>query len=213
MDGDIAPLSQLVKVCQAHEAALLVDEAHATGVLGPQGAGLTAALGLESQVDLRMGTLSKSLGCVGAYVTGSQPVLSLLVHRARSLVFSTSLPPALCWAAKAAVELCALDDARRARLWANIRFFAEGLRALGFDAHPRSAIFPVVVGTPEAAVEASRKLRAGGVLAKPIRPPTVPPGTSRLRFAVTAAHRKEHLERALSLLADLEISPHAHVHA
>ncbi len=205
MDGDLAPLPELVAACQRHGAALLVDEAHATGVLGPRGAGLCAALGLTREVDLRMGTLSKALGCYGAYVAGPAAVLQLLVQRARPLVFSTSLPPALCAAAEAALQLCAQEPARRERLARHIQTFARGLRALGFPAQGTSAIFPVVLGSPEAALDASRALRERGLLVKAIRPPTVPPGTSRLRFALSAAHTDEHLALALEALAALEV--------
>ncbi len=205
MDGDLAPLAELVPLARAHGAALLVDEAHATGVLGPRGAGLCEALGLGDQVDLRMGTLSKSLGAFGAYVATSHAVAQLLLSRARPLVFSTSLPAALCAAAEAAVDLVEQDTALRARLWRHIRRFSEGLRALGLPAEPRSAVFPVVLGTPEAALAAAARLREAGLLVKAIRPPTVPEGTSRLRFCLSAAHEDEDLERALQALATLPL--------
>ncbi|HSP80489.1 MAG TPA: 8-amino-7-oxononanoate synthase, partial [Myxococcaceae bacterium] len=188
MDGDHAPLRELVSVCRSHGAALLVDEAHATGVLGSRGAGLCDELGLEDAVDIRMGTLSKALGGMGAYICSSRSVVELVLNRARPLVFSTALPAALCAAAEAAVELVERDDSLRSRLWRNIRRFSDGLRALGLPAEPRSAIFPVILGEPEHALEASRALRAEGLLVKAIRPPTVPVGTSRLRFCLSAAH-------------------------
>ena len=197
MDGDHAPLREIVEVCRAHRAALLVDEAHATGVLGPRGAGLCEELGLEGVVDVRMGTLSKALGGLGAYICASRAVVELVLNRARPLVFSTALPAALCAAAEAAVDLVEYDEAVRARLWRNIRRFAEGLRALGLPAETRSAIFPVILGEPERALEASRALRARGLLVKAIRPPTVPEGTSRLRFCLSAAHTEGHVDLAL----------------
>ncbi len=200
MDGDVAPLRELVTVCRAHGAALLVDEAHATGVLGPRGAGLCEALGLEAEVDVRMGTLSKALGGLGAYICASRPVVELVLHRARPLVFSTALPAALCAAAEAAIELVERDEALRARLWRNIHRFADGLRAMGLPAEARSAVFPVILGEPERALAASRALRAQGLLVKAIRPPTVPVGTSRLRFCLSAAHTEAHVDRALEAL-------------
>ena len=203
MDGDCAPLRDLVAVCQAQGAALLVDEAHATGVLGERGSGLCEALGVEDAVDVRMGTLSKALGGMGAYIAASRPVVEWVMQRARPLVYSTALPAALCAAAEAAVELVERDDVLRPRLWRNIRRFAAGLRALGFVAEERSAIFPVIVGEPERAVAASRALRARGLLVKAIRPPTVPDGTSRLRFCLSAAHTEGHLELALAGLRAL----------
>jgi 8-amino-7-oxononanoate synthase len=205
MDGDLAPLQEIVRVCQAHGAALLVDEAHATGVLGARGSGLCEELGLGDAVDVRMGTLSKALGGLGAYICASRPVVELVLNRARPLVFSTALPAALCAAAEAAVDLVELDDALRARLWRNIRRFSEGLRSLGFLAEPRSAVFPVIVGEPERAVAASRALRARGLLVKAIRPPTVPEGTSRLRFCLSAAHTEGHVDLALQGLRSLNL--------
>jgi 8-amino-7-oxononanoate synthase len=205
MDGDLAPLAELVEVCRAHGAALLVDEAHATGVLGERGAGLCEALGLEGAVDVRMGTLSKSLGGLGAYIAASRPVVDLVLQRARPLVFSTALPAALCAAAEVAVDLVERDDTLRARLWRNIHRFSRGLRELGFIAEPRSAIFPVIVGDPERAVAASQALRSRGLLVKAIRPPTVPEGTSRLRFCLSATHTEGQLDLALSALRALSL--------
>ncbi len=203
MDGDRAPLRQLTQLCEQTGAALLVDEAHATGVCGPTGAGLCEELGLSPEV--RMGTLSKALGGFGAYAACSADVRQWLFNRARSVVYSTSLPPAVCAVGTAAIAKVRREPALRERLWRNIRLFAAGLRKLGLPAHEDSAIFPVVIGAPEAAVSASRTLRAAGLLVKPIRPPTVPEGTSRLRFALCAGHTEEHLHRALEALAKLEL--------
>lgn len=205
MDGDRAPLEALVEVCRRHGAALLVDEAHATGVLGPRGAGLCEALGLESEVDLRMGTLSKALGCFGAFVATRGPLAELLFHRARSLVFSTSLPPAICAAASEAVRIVEEEPALRETLWRNIRYLAQGLRALGVDAQESSPIFPVVLGEADRAVEAARLLREQGLLVKPIRPPTVPAGSSRLRIALSASHTGAHLDQLLEALSGLPL--------
>ncbi len=204
MDGDVAPLADVVEVCRRAGAALLVDEAHATGVHGERGAGLCEALGLTRAVDVRMGTLGKALGTFGAYVATSAPLADLFVNRARSLVFSTALPASTCAAAEAAVQLVEHDGELRARLWRNIHTFASGLRALGHPAQPTSAIFPVQLGSAERAVAAAAFLRARGLLVKPIRPPTVPVGTSRLRFALSAAHTPAHLQLALDALQDLK---------
>ncbi|WP_163780970.1 8-amino-7-oxononanoate synthase [Myxococcus vastator] len=200
MDGDVAPLRDLVAACRAHGAALMVDEAHATGVLGARGAGLCDELGLEHEVDLRMGTLSKALGGMGAYVATSRAVADLLVSRARPFVFSTALPAHLCAAAEAAVDAVEGDPDLRERLWRNIRRFADGLRGLGVRAEPRSAVFPIILGEPERALDAARRLREAGVLVKAIRPPTVPEGTSRLRFCLSAAHTVGHVDLALEAL-------------
>ncbi|MCI0669255.1 MAG: 8-amino-7-oxononanoate synthase [Myxococcaceae bacterium] len=202
MDGDLAPLTRIAALCREHGAALMVDEAHATGVLGPGGAGLVEQLGLQEQVELRMGTLGKALGAYGAYIACARPLAELLVNRARSLVFSTALPPAVCAAASAAVKRVRADGALRERLWRHIHRFASGLSALGFPAEPRSAVFPVVVGAPEAALEASAFLRERGLLVKAIRPPTVPQGTSRLRFSLSASHTEAHVDAALRALEE-----------
>lgn len=200
MDGDLAPLPALAEVCARAGAALLVDEAHATGVLGARGSGLCEATGVRP--DVRMGTLGKALGGFGAYAATSRAVADLLVNRARSVVFSTTLPPALCEALVVAVDLLEHDPELRPRLWRNVRRFVEGLRRLGLEAEPRSAIVPVVLGTPERALRASAFLRERGLLAKPIRPPTVPEGTSRLRFALSAAHTEAQIDRALQALEE-----------
>ncbi len=198
MDGDRAPLAGLAALCARHELGLYVDEAHATGVVGTRGAGLCEAVGVTP--DVRMGTLSKGLGCVGAYVTSSPALRELLLNRARSLVFSTALPPAMCAAAEAALERVRTDPWLRTALWRNIHHLSRGLRALGLPAHEDSAIFSVVLGEPERAVAASKRLREQGLLVKAIRPPTVPPGTSRLRIAVTAGHQAADLDALLSAL-------------
>ncbi len=200
MDGDAAPLRSLAEVCARAGAALLVDEAHATGVLGARGAGGCEAAGV--QPDVRMGTLGKALGGFGAYAATSRAVVDLLVNRARSVVFSTTLPPALCEALVVAVDLLEHDPELRPRLWRNVRRFAEGLGSLGLPAEARSAIVPVVLGTPERALRAAAFLRERGLLVKPIRPPTVPEGTSRLRFALSAAHTEAQVDRALQALEE-----------
>ena len=200
MDGDSAPLGALSEVCERAGAALLVDEAHATGVLGRRGSGLCEATGVRA--DVRMGTLGKALGGFGAYAATTRALADLLLNRARSVVFSTTLPPALCEAMVVAIDLLEHDPELRPRLWRNIRRFVDGLRTLGFAAEARSAIVPVVLGTPERALRASAFLRERGLLVKPIRPPTVPEGTSRLRFALSAAHTEAHVDRALQALEE-----------
>lgn len=200
MDGDRAPLTALATVCQEGGAALVVDEAHATGVLGDRGAGLCELTGVVP--DVRMGTLGKALGVFGAYAAGSRRVMDLLVNRARSVVFSTTLPPALCEAATVAVDLLEHDPELRPRLFRNVQRFVAGVRTLGFPAEPNSAIVPLVLGSPERALAASAFLRERDILAKAIRPPTVPEGSSRLRFALSAAHTEAQVDRALQALQE-----------
>jgi 8-amino-7-oxononanoate synthase len=200
MDGDRAPLSELAWVCARAGAGLLVDEAHATGVLGARGAGLCELTGVTP--DVRMGTMGKALGVFGAYAAGSRALMDFLLNRARSVVFSTTLPPALCEAVLVAVDLLQNDPELRPRLWRNIRHFVDGVRALGIAAQAESAIVPVILGTPERAMAAADFLRQRGVLVKAIRPPTVPEGTSRLRFALSAAHTEQQVDRALHALRE-----------
>lgn len=201
MDGDRAKVAELSALCRREGLGLVVDEAHATGVLGARGAGLCEVAGVTP--DVLMGTLSKGLGCVGAYVTGSHALRELLFNRARSLVFSTALPPAMCAAAEAALHRVRTDAWLRTALWRNIHHFARGLRALGLPAHEDSAIFSVVLGEPERAVAASKRLREQGLLVKPIRPPTVPQGTSRLRITLSAAHEIAELDSLLAAVSEL----------
>jgi 8-amino-7-oxononanoate synthase len=203
MDGDAADLRALADACAREGAMLAVDEAHASGVIGPRGAGLCAALRVDA--DLRLTTLSKAYGTYGAAVVSSAAVRDLLVNRARSLLFSTGLPPALAAASLAALHISAGAEGEqlRERLWRSIRRFAGGLRELGIVAREESAIFPVILGSPERALAAAAKLRERGVLAKAIRPPTVPARTSRLRFALTAALTDAHLDTALAALREI----------
>ena len=204
MDGDLAPLADLADACERHAAALVVDEAHAFGVFGPKGRGLSDALGLASRVDVRMFTLGKAAGSFGAFAVGSEPIVEWLRQRARSFVFSTSLPPPVCAASGAGLQLLAGADGLRRHLWQLIEQLAAGLGALGIEAQARSPVFPIVLGSPARALEASQALRARGLLVKAIRPPTVPEGTSRLRVSLSAAHTKAHVDQLLEALETME---------
>ena len=204
MDGDAAPLREIADVCERHGAMLYVDEAHATGVLGPTGAGLAEALGVADRVDVHMGTLGKALGSFGAYVAGSRRLVDLLVSRARTFIFTTALPPAACGAAIAALDVLAAEPSRRERLRALTARMKAGLARLGFDVSRVVApIFPVVLGTEERALAAARALRDRGFFVRAIRPPTVPRGTSRLRVALTAGHTEAQLDAFLDALEEV----------
>ncbi len=196
MDGDLAPLPELSELCAMNDVGLMVDEAHATGVFGPRGAGLCEALKVTP--DVVMGTLSKSIGAMGAYVASAAVIREMLLNQARSLVFSTALPATMCCAARAGLRALG-DPHRRDRLWANINHLAQGL-----GVEPRSSIFSVVLGAPDKAVSAAAALREQGLLVKAIRPPTVPVGTSRLRIAVTAAHTAQQVEQLLGGLKSID---------
>ena len=204
MDGDAAPLREIVELCDRHGAMLYLDEAHSTGVLGETGAGLAEAVGVTDRVDVLMGTLGKALGSFGAFVAGSRDLTDWLVSRARTFVFTTALPPAACAAAIAALDVLEAEPGRRARLDALSLRMKAGLEALGFPMEDVVApIFPVVLGEERRALEASRLLRERGYLVKAIRPPTVPRGTSRLRVSLTASHTPGQVDGFLAALKEV----------
>ncbi len=202
MDGDRAPLREIVELEDHHGALLLVDEAHSVGVVGPHGRGLAAELGLAARVDVQMGTLSKALGAAGGYVAGRRSLVDLLVNRARSFIYSTATPPPIAAAALAAVEFLETDagERRRLALWANIHALHAALPPAPEIQNPNSklqtpppasCILPWIVGDERAALDLSARLADAGFLAPAIRYPTVPRGTARLRLTVTARHRPE----------------------
>jgi 8-amino-7-oxononanoate synthase len=205
MDGDLAPLVELRALANEHQAVLIIDEAHATGVLGPSGRGLAAAVGV--QADVHIATLGKSFGTFGAYVCGARPLIDFLLHRARSFVFTTSLPPAVVTASQTALALIETDAGMnlRARLSAHIGRFAKGLKELGRLAPGagKTPIFPVHIGDEARTMKATEALLARGIYAQGVRPPTVAKGTSRLRFALMATHTDEHITGALAALRAL----------
>jgi len=204
MDGDAAPLAEIADACGRHGAMLYVDEAHSTGVLGPTGAGLAEALGVSHRVDAIMGTLGKALGSFGAFVCGEPRLRELLVSRARTFIFTTALPPAACGAALAALDVLRDEPERRARLQALFTRMKAGIEALGFPIPTVVApIFPVVLGEERLALEASRRLRERGYFVRAIRPPTVPPGTSRLRVTLTAGHDEAQVDGFLGALGEV----------
>ncbi len=202
MDGDRAPLAALVALADGYHSWLMVDEAHATGALGPHGGGLADAEDLRDRVTVQMGTLGKALGGAGAYVAGSRALVDVLVNRARAFVYTTGLAPAAVAAAGAALDLVRTEPGRRAALAANADALRDGLRAIGFDAGGDTHIVPVMVGDNRRALALADALRARGVLAHAIRPPTVPPGTARLRVTPMATHTRAQLARALDAFAD-----------
>lgn len=205
MDGDAAPLGGIVELANRHGAFVIVDEAHATGVLGPTGRGGVEESGTTDSVDVQVATLGKALGCAGAYVTGGRRLIEFLRNRARSFIFSTSVPPVAAGMAIEAFSLVDREPERRDRLGENRRRMAEGLKSLkslGAGAFAgRSAIFPLVVGGNERAARLAGRLYEEGVLVPAIRPPTVPEGTARLRLTVTAAHSGEDIDRVLNVLS------------
>jgi glycine C-acetyltransferase/8-amino-7-oxononanoate synthase len=201
MDGDIAPLGELVSLARRHDCRLLVDEAHATGCVGPGGRGSVAGAGLAGEVDVVVGTLGKALGGYGAYVCGSGELIDFLINSARPFIFSTAPPPPAVAAALAALELLVERPSQVGRLRANAAALRDGLRSAGLEpAGSETQIVPLVIGETADAMALCERLLAEGLFAQAIRPPTVPPGTSRLRLTTMATHRIADLRRAARLI-------------
>jgi glycine C-acetyltransferase/8-amino-7-oxononanoate synthase len=197
MDGDVAPLPELLELARRHGARLMVDEAHATGAIGPGGRGAAAAAGLSGEVDVIVGTLGKALGSYGAYVCASSETVDYLVNRARSFIFSTAPPPPAVGAAHAALGVLEAEPERVERLAANAQVLREALAAEGLTASGSTTqIVPIWVGEAEPTMELCERALARGVFAQGIRPPTVPEGSSRLRFTVMATHEPDDLRHA-----------------
>ena len=226
MDGDVAPLRELCDLAERFEADVLVDEAHGTGVFGEHGRGVCEHLGVEDRVAVRVGTLSKAIGTLGGFVAGSQSLVDWLWNKARPQVFSTALPPAICAAAAAAVEIIRSEPERRTKLWQNCEVVAGTLRVpLGLSSDSQVAtrqssadgtrsvpatigpIISILLGDPDAAVAAQRKLEERGFLVAAIRPPTVPQGTSRLRISLSAAHDESALKTLVAALQEVVSVP------
>ncbi|HWT24396.1 MAG TPA: 8-amino-7-oxononanoate synthase [Solirubrobacteraceae bacterium] len=202
MDGDLAPLEGIVGLARRHGARVVVDEAHATGVVGPGGRGLVASLGLEREVDVVVGTLGKALGSYGAFACCGARMASYLVNRARTLMFSTALPPPSVGAALTALRLLREDPAMVARLQANAAVLRDSLAARGFDVGAGGMpIVPLVVGDPREAMALCQAALRRGAFAQAIRPPTVPEGTSRLRIVAMATHTEGELRGAARTFA------------
>ena len=195
MDGDVAPLAEIAELAGRYDCRVMVDEAHATGCVGPGGRGSVAAAGLSDEVDVVMGTLGKALGNYGAYVCGSSELTEYLVNVCRPLIFSTALPPSVVLGAQRALEL--VNESRIERLQANASELRTGLREQGLEVGgSETQIVPLVVGDADAAMALCEGALERGVFAQAIRPPTVPEGTSRLRMTAMATHRVKDLRRA-----------------
>ena len=199
MDGDIAPLPDLVGVAKKHGAIMMIDDAHASGVLGKNGKGTVSHFGLDPKdVDIQVGTLSKAIGALGGFIAGPQVLIDWLVNRGRPFLFSTSAPPAVAAACIAALDVIRDEPDRLARLWSNTNFFKNGLHDLGFDTgQSETPITPVIAGDETKAVELAALLWEEGVFTPAIVFPTVPKGRSRVRTIVTADHSEEDLGDAL----------------
>jgi len=198
MDGDIAPLPAIVERAERFQALVMVDDAHASGVLGKNGRGSVNHFGLDGRVDLQMGTLSKAIGVLGGYVAGARPVRDFLIHRARPFLFSTSHPPGVAAACIAALDVLLAEPERIDRLWKNTKRFKDGLKRLGFETGAsETPITPVIVGKGAVAMQLSDRLFSLGVFAQGIGFPTVPEGRARIRTIVTSGHSEAQLDQAL----------------
>ena len=199
MDGDIAPLPDIYEVATHYNAMLLVDDAHGFGVLGKDGSGTVAHFGLEGTDIIRMGTLSKAVGALGGYIAGSRALIELLINKARGFIFTTGLPPATLAAANAALDVMRSSPELRQRLFSHARCLKTALTDLGYTLLPsETQILPVVFGSPQQATSIADALLAEGVFAPAIRPPAVPPDTSRLRLTVMATHTEAEIQQAIA---------------
>src|SRR5215218_2274021 len=202
MDGDIAPLAGIVEAAEAFGAAVMVDDAHASGVLGEAGRGTVDHFGLHGRVAIQVGTLSKAVGVLGGYVAGSQDLRDILIQRARPFLFSTSHPPAVAAACREAIRVMQDEPELMERLWSNTGRFKAELERLGFDTGTsETPITPVMMGDPDTAGRFSQRLFDEGVFAQPVVYPTVAIDKARIRTIVTAAHGEEQLDRALEAFA------------
>ncbi len=203
MGGDIAPLPELVAICKKYRARIMVDDAHSIGVLG-NGRGTAAHFGLQDQVDVVMGTFSKSFASVGGFISGKADVLDYIQHNARALIFSASLPPANAATVLACLDIIESDSSLIEQLWDNAEYMRAHLKALGYDTgRSNTPIIPIIIRDDMRTALAWRALIDNGVYTNPVVPPGVPANMSLLRTSYTATHRREHLDRALKVLADV----------
>jgi glycine C-acetyltransferase len=203
MDGDIAPLKDITELAEKYDALVMVDDAHASGVLGKNGRGSVSHWGIDGRVHIQIGTLSKAIGSVGGYVAGAQVLRDYLIHVARPFLFSTSHPPSVVATCIAALDVLEQEPEPIDRLWDNTRYFKEKLTALGFDTgRSETPITPIIVGEAPQAMALSDKIFERGVFAQGIGFPTVPRGQARLRTMISATHTREHLDTALSAIED-----------
>jgi glycine C-acetyltransferase len=206
MDGDIGPVKELCDLCDKYGAIMMVDDAHASGVLGRNGRGSVDHFGCTQRVDVQVGTLSKAIGALGGYVCGSRDLIDYLYHRARPFLFSTSHPPSVAASCMAAFDILESEPERIERLWSNTKYFQLQLANAGFDIGGKSTpqsetpITPVIVGDGRKTMEFSRALFEHGLMATGIAFPTVPEGKARVRCIMTSEHTKEQIDKALEIL-------------
>ena len=201
MDGDVAPLDELLRVCEKHDAMLMVDEAHSTGVFGKTGSGLTEHFGLSGKIDIVMGTLSKALGSVGGFIAGKKMLKDYLINRSREFIYTTAPAPAASGAALEAIRIIESAPFLRKKYWENILFVREELKSEGFDLlGSEGPIIPLLVGDTGKTIRLKEFLKKEHIFAPAIRPPTVPKNTDRIRLSITAGHTQEDLGKLLNVL-------------
>jgi len=203
MDGDIAPLKELSELADKYNCMLMIDDAHATGVLGESGKGTMEYFGIDNPNIIQMGTLGKALGCFGAYIVGSRKLIDYLINKARSFIYTTSLPSSVCAASIAAIDIIEDEPQLRQNLWDRIKFFRSSLVNAGFDImNSETQIIPILIGKADKTVKISNNLLDKGVFVQAIRPPTVPEGTSRLRITLMATHSWDDLKYAIKTIEE-----------
>lgn len=208
MDGDTAPLPEIVEITQKYDAILMIDDAHAMGVFGQHGKGMIEHYGLEGKIDIIMGSLSKAIGSIGGFIAGNKDLIDFFKNKARSFVYTTALPPAACAASLAGLTLIQEDTTLIDKLWDNIRYLRSQLSKFISNISGESPIIPIIIGSAEDALNVSTRLYENGILIPAIRPPTVPSGTSRLRISLMATHSKEDINRLIDTLKDIGVLTH-----
>ena len=210
MDGDIVNLPEMIKLCRKHKALLMIDEAHSLGVLGKKGHGIEEHFGLDPKdtpIDIRMGTLSKTIPSVGGYLAGNSKLINFLRHSIRPFIFSAALPPSAAAAAKAAFEVIEDEPWRVEKLHKNTDYFLKTLQARGFDTlNSQTSIVPIIIGEEQKALEMTRLAKNEGIFIVPILPPAVPPNTTRIRATVTAGHSLQEIDRAINVFEKIATS-------
>ena len=200
MDGDTAPLPEIVEIAQKYDAILMIDDAHATGVFGGHGKGMIEHYGLEGRIDIIMGSLSKAIGSIGGFIAGSKRLIDFLKNKARSFIYTTALPPAACAASLAGLRLIQEDTSLIDKLWENVRYLKSQLSEFISNISAESPIIPIIIGSAEDALNVSIRLYENGILIPAIRPPTVPLGTSRLRISLMATHSEDDIDKLVNTL-------------
>jgi len=205
MDGDIAPLDEIVKLCEKYECISMIDEAHATGILGKNGSGASEFFKLENKIDICMGTLSKAIGSVGGYVAGSSELIDFLKNKARSFIFDTSLPASCLMASMAGIKIIQEDKSLRRALKKNLKQLSDFLEKSEFNhLNSKTAIVPIIIGDEKEALKISEILFDNKIFVPAVRPPSVPAGESRIRITLMALHNKKHIDKLIKVLKELK---------